>query len=77
MTDSRSSSLNPAHTQLGFLNGMYGGLGQSTGALIGGALSHRYGTPKAFILSGCVDIVIVSLFFTYWFLHPNATKLKD
>jgi len=64
-------------TMLGFLNGMYGGLGQSTGALIGGHLSQRYGTPRTFVLSGLADIVIVVLFGTYWWSHPNATRLKE
>eukprot|EP00624_Nannochloropsis_granulata_P002336 evm.model.NODE_21890_length_15103_cov_36.608555.3 len=64
-------------TMLGFLNGMYGGLGQSTGALIGGHLSQRYGTPRTFVLSGLADLVVVGLFGTYWWLHPNATRLKE
>lgn len=29
--------------QLSILNGVYGGLGQSMGALIGGAMSKQYG----------------------------------
>lgn len=75
---------NPTHTtprrtqpQLGFLNGMYGGLGQSTGALIGGSLSQRFGTPKTFLLAAAVDTGVVLLFTAYWFLHPNATRLKE
>ncbi|EKU20735.1 hypothetical protein NGA_0599300 [Nannochloropsis gaditana CCMP526] len=64
-------------TMLGFLNGMYGGLGQSTGALIGGGLSHRVGTPRTFVLAGLADIVVVICFGTYWWLHPNATRLKE
>ena len=63
--------------QLGFLNGIYGGLGQSTGALIGGFLSQKFGTPKTFVLSAAVDVVIVLFFTSYWFLHPNATRLKE
>ena len=56
---------------------MYGGLGQSTGALIGGSLSQRFGTPKTFVISAAVDICIVAVFAVYWFLHPNATRIKD
>mmetsp|Transcript_3365 Transcript_3365/g.4736 ORF Transcript_3365/g.4736 Transcript_3365/m.4736 type:complete len:497 (-) Transcript_3365:419-1909(-) len=35
-------------TMLGFLNGIYGGVGQSLGSLIGGGLSSRFGTSTAF-----------------------------
>lgn len=63
--------------QLGFLNGIYGGLGQSTGALIGGSLKERYGTSTTFIIAGIVDVGILLLFVTYWLVHPGATKLED
>jgi hypothetical protein len=63
--------------QLGFLNGVYGGLGQSAGALIGGSLQARFGTAQTFVVAGCIDIVILSLFTLYWALHPSATKLKE
>lgn len=63
--------------QLGFLNGMYGGLGQSTGALMGGALASRYGTAKTFVIAGCTDIVILGSLLTYWFFHPAATRLPE
>lgn len=56
---------------------MYGGLGQSTGALIGGFLSQRFGTPKTFLLAAGVDLCIVLIFTAYWFVHPNATRIKE
>merc|ERR1712113_212143 len=36
-------------TMLMFLNAMYGGLGQSLGAIIGGKLQSKFGTAKTFI----------------------------
>lgn len=56
---------------------MYGGLGQSTGALIGGSLSQRFGTPQTFLMAAGVDTAIVCLFTAYWFFHPNATRIKE
>ena len=41
-----------AATMLGFVNAMYGGLGQSLGALIGGAMQGRVGTQRMFYLCG-------------------------
>lgn len=64
-------------TMLGFLNGIYGGLGQSTGAVIGGSLSQRFGTAKTFLMAGCADICVLALFIVYWFAHPTATKLEE
>ncbi len=37
-------------TTLGILNGVYSGLGQSIGSLIGGSLSSRLGISKAFYM---------------------------
>jgi len=62
-------------TMLGLLNGIYGGVGQSLGSLIGGGLSSRWGTSKAFYLYGAADIALVGLFAGYWALHPRATQL--
>ncbi len=35
-----------------FLNAMYGGLGQSLGAIIGGKMQSKFGTVKTFVYSG-------------------------
>lgn len=42
-----------------FLNAMYGGLGQSLGAIIGGKLQHSFGTVKTFVFSAIFDFVFV------------------
>jgi MFS family permease len=52
-------------TMLSILNGVYGGLGQSVGALVGGAMSKKYGISKAFYICGGVDFVTLSLFVIY------------
>jgi hypothetical protein len=44
------------------LNGIYGGLGQSLGSLIGGEMSKNLGIQKAFYICGAVDMVILVLF---------------
>ena len=64
-------------TMLAFLNGMYGGLGQSTGALIGGALQAKHGTAQTFILSGTICTFVLAGFVGYWITHPKATVLPD
>lgn len=48
-----------------FLNAMYGGLGQSLGAIIGGKLQSRFGTVRAFIYSGLFDLAFVALVVVY------------
>jgi len=52
-------------TMLIFLNAMYGGLGQSLGALIGGKLQQKFGTVSAFVYSGIFDLCFVSLVVAY------------
>lgn len=47
------------------LNAMYGGLGQSMGALIGGKLQSKYGTVKTFLYSGAADLCFVVLVVMY------------
>jgi MFS family permease len=46
-------------SQLMFLNAMYGGLGQSMGAIIGGKLQSIYGTVQTFIYAGIFDLCFV------------------
>jgi MFS family permease len=52
-------------TMLGTLNGMYGGLGQSLGSLIGGYLSKRYGISSTFKACAAIDLVIFVLYMLY------------
>lgn len=49
-------------TMLTFLNAMYGGLGQSMGAIIGGKLQSRYGTVTTFKLGCAADIAFVCVY---------------
>lgn len=53
-------------TMLSVLNGCYGGLGQSVGSLIGGALSKRMGLSEAFKYCWKVEGLILLL--TYFLL---------
>jgi hypothetical protein len=48
-----------------FLNAMYGGLGQSIGAIIGGKLQHKFGTVWTFLYAGLFDSFFVVLVITY------------
>jgi MFS family permease len=52
-------------TMLLFLNAMYGGLGQSVGAIIGGKLQDRYGTVRTFKISAAFDFVFVCAVIMY------------
>lgn len=60
-------------TMLIFLNAMYGGLGQSLGAIIGGKLQHRYGTVRTFLYSAAVDMVFVGLIIVYLTLRKDSS----
>jgi MFS transporter, PPP family, 3-phenylpropionic acid transporter len=55
-----------ATTMLGFLQGTYGGVGQSLGSLIGGGLSARFGTAWAFWIYAAVDVVVLTGFCFYF-----------
>lgn len=46
-------------TMLLLLNAMYGGLGQSLGAILGGRLQEKFGTVQTFRIAGLVDAAIV------------------
>ena len=50
---------------MGLLNGMYGGLGQSVGAIIGGSLSRKMGIVKMFFIAGAADFIAIILFIVY------------
>lgn len=60
-------------TMLMFLNAMYGGLGQSLGAIIGGKLQHRYGTVRTFLYSAAVDFVFVGFVILYLSVRKNSS----
>jgi hypothetical protein len=50
---------------LGLLNGVYGGIGQSLGSLIGGDLSRKMGIVRAFYSCAAVDGFILLAFLLY------------
>lgn len=52
-------------TMLLIMNAMYGGLGQSLGAIIGGKLQSRFGTVKTFVYSGIFDMCFVGALVAY------------
>ena len=54
---------------------MYGGLGQSLGALIGGKLQQNLGTASTFVHAGIFDLCFVTLVIAY--LSCQATGFKD
>ena len=56
-----------------FLNAMYGGIGQSLGAIIGGKLQHKVGTVKTFVYSAIFDICFVgAVIFYLGFLKTDS-----
>ncbi|CAM9093496.1 unnamed protein product [Ascophyllum nodosum] len=59
-------------TMLGLLNATYGGIGQSLGSLIGGSLSARFGTARAFIVYAGVDGLLLLAFFSFWGVRLSA-----
>jgi succinate-acetate transporter protein len=61
------------HSQLMFLNAMYGGLGQSLGAIIGGKMQSKFGTVKTFVFSGIFDLFFVSFVVIYLRLRKDSS----
>lgn len=59
-------------TMLMFLNAMYGGLGQSLGAIIGGKLQYRFGTVKTFLYSAAFDFAFVCFILVYLSLRKSS-----
>lgn len=47
------------------LNALYGGLGQSVGAIIGGKLQSKVGTVQTFLYGGFSDLLLVILVVAY------------
>jgi succinate-acetate transporter protein len=56
-----------------FLNAMYGGLGQSLGAIIGGKLQSKFGTVKTFVYSGIFDLCFVGFLLLYLGLRKDSS----
>jgi branched-subunit amino acid ABC-type transport system permease component len=56
-----------------FLNAMYGGLGQSIGAIIGGKMQHKIGTVWTFIYAGLFDTVFVALVIAYLRIRTESS----
>jgi hypothetical protein len=59
-----------------FLNAMYGGLGQSLGAIIGGKLQSKFGTVKTFVYSGIFDLCFVG-FVTLYLRVRKDSSFRD
>ena len=55
-----------------FMNAMYGGLGQSAGAIIGGKLQSRLGTVNTFIYSAMTDFFFVVCVAVYLSLRKDS-----
>jgi PPP family 3-phenylpropionic acid transporter len=65
--------MNDPSLQLMFLNAMYGGLGQSLGAIIGGKLQSKFGTVKTFVYSGIFDLCFVGFLLLYLGLRKDSS----
>jgi len=63
-------------TLLMFLNAMYGGLGQSLGAIIGGKLQSKLGTVKTFLYAGLSDAFFIGIVIVYLTIRKNS-NFKD
>jgi MFS transporter, PPP family, 3-phenylpropionic acid transporter len=63
-------------TMLLLLNAMYGGLGQSVGAILGGRLQSKVGTVQTFIYAGLFDLVFVAVVLVYLRMRPESS-FKD
>lgn len=56
-----------------FLNAMYGGLGQSLGAIIGGKMQSHFGTVRTFVYSGIFDLFFVCFVVLYLGLRKDSS----
>lgn len=59
-------------TMLMMMNAMYGGLGQSLGAIIGGRLQYRFGTVQTFWYAAAFDAVFVAVLIAYLSLRKES-----
>lgn len=71
-------------TMLMFMNAMYGGLGQSLGAIIGGKLQSIHGTVKTFLYAASFDFVFICFVTIYLkfrkdsnFRNPTPIRAVD
>ena len=70
---------NMSTTMLGVLNGLYNGVAQTIGSIVGGYLVHLYGMKKAFricaiintLILGCIGIPLIHNFI------KSLQKTKD
>ena len=60
------------NSKLMFMNAMYGGLGQSIGAIIGGKLQSRVGTVNTFLYSAMTDFFFVICVTMYLSLRKDS-----
>jgi len=60
-------------TMLMLLNAMYGGLGQSLGAIIGGKMQSKFGTVQTFIYAGIFDACFVVLLIAYLSVRKGSS----
>jgi len=60
-------------TMLMLLNAMYGGLGQSLGAIIGGKMQSKFGTSQTFIYAGIFDSCFVVLLLAYLSVRKGSS----
>ena len=56
-----------------FLNAMYGGLGQSLGAIIGGKMQSKFGTVRTFVYSGIFDLLFVCFVVLYLRVRKDSS----
>ena len=61
-------------TLLAIMNGMYGGLGQSVGAILGGKLQGMLGTVGMFNMVGTLDCIFVALMAIYFGIRRPVAK---
>jgi branched-subunit amino acid ABC-type transport system permease component len=52
---------------------MYGGLGQSVGAILGGKLQSRVGTVKTFLTAELADFIFVCLVTVYLSMRKESS----
>jgi len=60
-------------TMLLFMNAMYGGLGQSVGAIIGGKLQSKVGTVKTFLTAAIADFMFVIFVTIYLSMRKDSS----
>ena len=59
-------------TMLLFMNAMYGGLGQSVGAILGGKMQSKFGTVKTFLFAALANFTFVCFVTVYLSLRKDS-----